>query len=218
MLPFAPIISGVTAFALGLALGRLAFRKTAGDFDRLWTLKLSPAEEAERIARYQRWLRQRYAWHNPPTGVMLEDRANLGTGAGLWLCRGDDAISLPLNPDEVLMKTNSVVVATEAPMACVLLYKRHSSTDHRGLDFSRLAVVLLPALDQPLNIASLRTIVDKSASWRRWISELEGISSDGQRVLLRRADQVEHEPGFFGVTYRTFRLNVATCDWASVEP
>jgi hypothetical protein len=218
MLPFAPVISGLTTFALGLAIGRLAFRKTARDFDRLWTPRLSPAEEAERIARYQRWRRQRYAWHNPPTGVTLEDRANLGTGGGLWLCRGDEAVSLPLNPEEVLMKTNSVVVAAEAPTACVLLYKQHTPADHRAFDFSRLAVVQLPARDESLNIASLRTIVVESSCSQWWISELEGISSDGQRVLLRRADQVDHEPGIFGVTYRTFRLNLSTCDWESVEP
>jgi hypothetical protein len=92
MLPFAPVISGFAAFALGLVVGRFAFRKSTFSGDLCWTPKLSPAEEAERAARYQRWLRQCYTWHNPPTDVTLEDRANLGTGSGLWLCRGGEAL------------------------------------------------------------------------------------------------------------------------------
>jgi hypothetical protein len=213
-----PIMSACATFVAGVLLGRLAPRNAFYDRRdrRRWTSAERPLDDSS--DRYEQWLRQRYTWNNSATGITLEQRDKLCTGTGLWLRRGYDEVPVILLDDELVLSENGVVTAASAPRACILVHKRVPGND-RAYNFSRLVVIELPVRGHPLSSATVQAIIEESAtSPRFWISELENISEDGTRVLVKRGDESTEMPGFMHVNYRTFRLNLANSEWAHVTP
>lgn len=160
--------------------------------------------------------RKLFSWHNPPTGINVEDRNMSGFGEGLWLSRGSEEFRIPLRPGERL--NFPVVVASGAPVAFALIYKRHPA-DARGFDFSRLIRILLPDKENPLDAAKIEAVLEhREISLPRWWPfELESVSEDGKRMILNRGDELATEFGC-RVTRRTFRLNLVTKEWERIEP
>ena len=162
------------------------------------------------------YCRKLFSWLNPPTGISVEDRNFIGCGKGLWLSRGTEEYEIPLKPDERL--NFPVVVASGAPMAFALIYKRHPA-HARGFEFSRLIRILLPDSEKPLDAAKIEAVLeDKEISAPRWWPfELESVSEDGKRMILNRGDEVATDFGC-RVNKRTFRFNLVTTEWERIEP
>jgi hypothetical protein len=176
----------------------------------------SPQELEEILPQH----RKLFSWSNFVSGVELENRSMIGTGNGIWLVRGPESQPIVLENDEVIHAADSIVVAGNAPVACLLVWKKsYTSGSSNGYDFSRIIKLTLPAMTKPLNEVRAETVLrNEDCSPRFWVSELETISDDGARILVRRGDEVEFEPRCKKIIYRTHRFDLASKGWEIVYP
>jgi len=170
------------------------------------------ALEQEDRAR-QEAMRKLIGQFNPPTGITVEDRQ----GEGLWLSRDTQAWQVPFETGELVQYP--VIVAAAAPVAVALIRKsRQLEGTAAALAFSRLVKILLPTTDKPLEQAVVQPIPDAvDDPDLSNVVELERISDDGNRMLLRRSKRTVTLYGSRWNSY-TYRFDLQSGQCELIEP
>ena len=147
-----------------------------------------------------------HAGHDQSTGTWVSKAFT----SGLWMNRGESEHEIPFAPGE---RCTSLVVASSAPVAYALTDKPFS---RQPGNFSRLLRVCLPGPDQPLGQVRVEEVPVPTAPG--WVSRLESISADGERLIAEVLVMRELPGGHKACDHRTYRFRPNEGGWDPIQP